>query len=63
MDFSLNEEQQAVRDLARKILVDLVTNDRLLEEVRQSFHDIRDPLTFTTLLPQDARPPAKLPKR
>jgi alkylation response protein AidB-like acyl-CoA dehydrogenase len=29
MDFSLREEQQEVRDLARRILVDLVTNERL----------------------------------
>ncbi|MBW2270421.1 MAG: acyl-CoA/acyl-ACP dehydrogenase [Deltaproteobacteria bacterium] len=31
MDFSLTEEQTAVRDLARKILEDLATNDRLKE--------------------------------
>jgi alkylation response protein AidB-like acyl-CoA dehydrogenase len=31
MDFSLTEEQNTVRDLARKILEDLVTNDRLRE--------------------------------
>src|SRR3990172_5983463 len=29
MDFSIREEQQEVRDLARRILEDLVTNDRL----------------------------------
>lgn len=31
MDFSLTEEQAAVRDLARKILEDLATNERLKE--------------------------------
>ncbi len=31
MDFSLTEEQTAVRDLARKILEDLATNERLKE--------------------------------
>jgi len=29
MDFTLTEEQTAVRDLARKILEDLATNERL----------------------------------
>jgi len=39
MDFSLTEEQTAVRDLARKILEDLVTNERLkqLEAGQQPF--------------------------
>jgi alkylation response protein AidB-like acyl-CoA dehydrogenase len=31
MDFSLNEDQESVRDLARKILEDLATNERLRE--------------------------------
>ena len=31
MDFSLSEEQEEVRKLARQILEDLVTNDRLKE--------------------------------
>jgi aminobenzoyl-glutamate utilization protein B len=43
--------------------MDLITNEGLLEEVSQSFHEVRDPLTFTTLLPEDARPPASLPKK
>ncbi len=29
MDFSLSEEQSALQDLARKILEDLATNERL----------------------------------
>jgi aminobenzoyl-glutamate utilization protein B len=51
----------AAKALAATAL-DLMTNDSLLEEVRQSFHEVRDPLTFTTLLPEDARPPESLPK-
>jgi len=43
--------------------MDLITDDSLLEEVSLSFHEVRDPLTFTTLLPEDARPPASLPNR
>ncbi len=43
--------------------VDLITDEGLLEEVSQSFHEVRDPLTFTTLLPEDARPPVSLPKK
>jgi aminobenzoyl-glutamate utilization protein B len=43
--------------------VDLMTEDTLLEQVRQSFHEVRDPLTFTTLLPEDAHAPTSLPKR
>ena len=31
MDFALNEEQEALRDLARKIFGDLATNERLKE--------------------------------
>ena len=43
--------------------MDLITDDSLLEEVSLSFHEVRDPLTFTTLLPEDARPPASLPNK
>ena len=40
MDFSLTEEQTAVRDLARKILEDLATNERLKEvEAQQPVFD------------------------
>lgn len=37
---------------------DLLTDPALLEEARTSFHEVRDPLEFTSLLPDDARPPA-----
>jgi aminobenzoyl-glutamate utilization protein B len=60
---SIGEKAMVV---AAKVLaataLDLMTHDDLLEEVRQSFHEVRDPLTFKTLLPEDARPPSSLPK-
>ena len=37
---------------------DLLTQPELLEEARASFREIRDPLEFRSLLPEDARPPA-----
>jgi aminobenzoyl-glutamate utilization protein B len=37
---------------------DLLTQPALLEEARASFKEIRDPLEFRSLLPEDARAPA-----
>jgi len=42
--------------------LDLMTPPALLEQARESFHEIRDPLTFESLLPKDARPPASIRK-
>jgi aminobenzoyl-glutamate utilization protein B len=39
---------------------DLLTQPVLLEEARASFKEIRDPLEFHSLLPEDARPPAMI---
>jgi hypothetical protein len=39
-----------------------MTEPALLEQARESFHDVRDPLTFTTLLPEDARAPESIRK-
>lgn len=41
---------------------DLATNPSLLEEARASFHEIRDPLEFTSLLPEDAKAPSAIRK-
>jgi aminobenzoyl-glutamate utilization protein B len=50
--------------VAAKVLAatgaDLLTDPALLERVRASFREIRDPLTFTSLLPEDATPPASI---
>jgi len=50
--------------VAAKVLAatgaDLLTDPALLERARASFHEIRDPLTFTSLLPEDAGPPASI---
>jgi aminobenzoyl-glutamate utilization protein B len=40
--------------------LDLLTKPALLEEARQSFHEVRDSLTFRSLLPDDARAPASI---
>jgi aminobenzoyl-glutamate utilization protein B len=47
----------AARTLAATGL-DLLTQPALLEEARESFREVREPLTFRSLLPEDARPPA-----
>ncbi len=39
---------------------DLLTQPDLLEAARQSFAEVRDPLEFHTLLPEDARAPAAI---
>jgi hypothetical protein len=39
---------------------DLLTKPSLLEEARVSFREIRDPLTFRSLLPEDARAPTAI---
>ena len=39
---------------------DLLTQPALLEEARASFREIREPLEFRSLLPEDARPPAMI---
>lgn len=39
---------------------DLVTKPELLEAARVSFHEVRDPLEFTSLLPEDAHAPAAI---
>lgn len=41
---------------------DLLTQPALLEEARASFQEIRDPLEFRSLLPEDARAPAAIRK-
>ena len=42
MDFSLTDEQEAIRDLARKILGDLVTHERLTQIEREDAWFDRD---------------------
>jgi aminobenzoyl-glutamate utilization protein B len=53
-------------EVAAKVLaataVELMTEPRALAAARQSFHDVRDPRTFSSLLPPDARPPARIRK-
>jgi aminobenzoyl-glutamate utilization protein B len=53
--------------VASKVLaataLDLLTQPALLEKARASFREVRDPLTFTSLLPKDARAPAALPRK
>jgi aminobenzoyl-glutamate utilization protein B len=53
---SIGEKAMTV---ATKVLaatgLDLMTEPALLEQARESFREVRDPLTFTTLLPSDAR--------
>jgi len=39
---------------------DLLTQPALLDRVRESFREIRDPLEFRSLLPADARPPERI---
>jgi len=39
---------------------DLLTQPALLDEARASFREIREPLEFRSLLPEDARPPAMI---
>jgi hypothetical protein len=36
---------------------DLLTQPSLLEQARESFRAVRDPLEFHSLLPEDARAP------
>lgn len=40
--------------------LDLLTRPALLDEARESFREVRDPLTFRSLLPADARPPSRI---
>ncbi len=58
---SIGEKAMAV---AAKTLAatgfDLLTQPKLLELARESFHQVRDPLEFRSLLPQDARAPASI---
>lgn len=42
--------------------LDLLTQPALLEEARASFRELRDPLEFHTLLPEDAAPPIAIRK-
>jgi aminobenzoyl-glutamate utilization protein B len=60
---SIGEKAMTV---ATKVLaatgLDLLTEPALLEQARESFHEVRDPLTFTTLLPDDARAPESIRK-
>jgi len=57
---SIGEKAMAV---AAKTLAatgyDLVTQPALLERVRESFREIREPLEFRSLLPEDARAPTQ----
>ena len=39
---------------------DLLTQPALLEETRASFREVREPLEFRSLLPEDARPPVMI---
>ena len=39
---------------------DLVTRPEALEDAKASFREVRDPLEFTTLLPEDARAPSAI---
>lgn len=58
---SIGEKAMAV---AAKTLAgtgfDLLTQPTLLEQARESFREVRDPLVFRSLLPKDARPPASI---
>ena len=60
---SIGEKAMTV---ASKVLaataLDLLIQPALLEQARESFREIRDPLTFTSLLPKDARAPASIRK-
>jgi aminobenzoyl-glutamate utilization protein B len=60
---SIGEKAMTV---ASKVLaatgLDLLTEPALLEQARESFHEVRDPLTFTSLLPEDARAPSSVLK-
>ena len=51
-------------EVAAKVLaataVELLTEPTALAAARQSFHDVRDARTFTSLLPPDAKPPARI---
>ncbi len=42
--------------------LDLLTQPAHLTQARESFREVRDPLTFETLLPEDERPPASIRK-
>jgi aminobenzoyl-glutamate utilization protein B len=54
-------------EVAAKVLsgagLELLTDPKALAAVRTSFREIRDPLTFTSLLPKDARPPVAIRKK
>jgi aminobenzoyl-glutamate utilization protein B len=51
----------AAKTLAKTGL-DLLVDPALLEEARRSFRDVRDPLTFRSLLPENARAPERIRK-
>ena len=40
--------------------LDLMTQPALFQKARESFREVRDPLTFNSLLPADAKPPASI---
>jgi aminobenzoyl-glutamate utilization protein B len=40
--------------------LDLLMTPALLEQARESFREVRDPLTFRSLLPEDARAPRSI---
>ena len=60
---SIGEKAMTV---AAKVLaatgIDLLTQPALLEQARESFRKVRDPLTFRSLLPVDAKAPASIRK-
>lgn len=53
-------------EVAAKVLaataVELLAEPRALAAARRSFREVRDPRTFTSLLPPEARPPARIRK-
>jgi aminobenzoyl-glutamate utilization protein B len=53
-------------EVAAKVLaataVDLIADPAAVAAARRSFHEMRDPRTFTSLLPPDAKPPARIRK-
>jgi len=60
---AIGEKAMAV---AAKVLsgtaIDLLTDARQLDAARRAFREVRDPRTFTSLLPKDAKPPARIRK-
>jgi aminobenzoyl-glutamate utilization protein B len=60
---AIGEKAMAV---AAKVLsgaaLELLTDPRQVDAARRSFREVRDPRTFTSLLPKEAKPPARIRK-